>query len=126
MYIESLTQRLRCIVNESSPLTGSHCTSFIPYHSSVVQVLAMLPHLFTPLQLPAGASEILPLCLRAVKYFPAHLGILYFFILLARAGTSPAPTLLRACQHVPYRVGAGLVPALVNTAPRRKPRCGIY
>jgi len=69
MYIESLTQRLRCIVNESSPLTGSHCTSFIPYHSSVVQVLAMLPHLFAPLQLPAGASGILPLCLRAVKYF---------------------------------------------------------
>jgi hypothetical protein len=69
MYIESLTQRLKCIVNELSPLTGSHCTLFIPYHSSVVQVLTVLPHLFAPLQLPAGANGILPLCLRAVKYF---------------------------------------------------------
>ena len=30
----------------------------------------------------------------------------------ARAGTSPAPTLLRSGLHIPYRVGAGLVPAL--------------
>jgi RNA-directed DNA polymerase len=38
---------------------------------------------------------------------------------VARAGASPAPTLLRSGPHNPYRVGAGLAPALVNT-PRVK------
>jgi hypothetical protein len=32
-----------------------------------------------------------------------------------RAGASPAPTLLRRDLLLPYRVGAGLAPALVNT-----------
>ncbi len=89
MYIESLTQRLKCIVNELSPLTGSHCTLFIPYHSSVVQVLSVLPHLFAPLQLPAGASGILPLCLRAVKYFYCAFRN---FILFRFTNTFPFPS----------------------------------
>ncbi len=33
---------------------------------------------------------------------------------VARAGASPAPTLLRRGLPLPYRVGAGLAPALVN------------
>src|SRR5712692_5330031 len=118
MYIESLTQRLKCIVNELSPLTGSHCTLFIPYHSSVVQVLAMLPHLFAPLQLPAGASGILPRCLRAVKYFYCAFRNFILFRFTCQGGDKPGPYPVRFRQPLRSRVGAGLAPALVNAAPR--------
>src|SRR5258708_7848990 len=41
-------------------------------------------------------------------------GVRFIFARAARAGASPAPTLLRSGLPIPYRVGAGLAPALAS------------
>src|SRR5258707_2495183 len=63
-------RRFRCCVSELSPIDRLKMfLPYVPYHSSVVQVLWMLPHLVCLIGSPTRASEILPPHLRPVKCF---------------------------------------------------------
>ncbi len=66
--ISNLFTRLKCIVNELSPIDRVNMYScvYYPYHSSVVQVLRLLPHLCSSQRRPACSAGA---CRVQVRYY---------------------------------------------------------
>ena len=115
--ILNLVTRPKCIVNELSPIDRINICScvFYPYHSSVVQVLRLLPHLRILHRLAGLAGS----CRMQVRYYHRLCALSSTFCAILRSG-QPAfdPMLQRraALEGDDQRV-AGLRPRMPGGVP---------